>query len=367
MRLPRQDRAVPLPLAPWPGDAEPTARPFRRHHPRTGHPSAPLAAFLPDRFRKLPDPARDLPRLAKDPDAAAALAAAVARVPTSHRLLLGDARALRLPPDSLHLVVTSPPYWTLKEYRRSDGQLGWIEDYEEFLAELETVFRRCRDALVPGGRMVCVVGDVCLSRRKNRGRHTVVPLHASIQERCRALGFDNLAPIIWHKIANARHESDRAPGGFLGKPYEPNAVVKNDIEFILMLRKPGGYRSPKLSARILSLLPVTRFRECFRQVWNDIPGASTRDHPAPFPLALADRLVRMFSFVGDTVLDPFAGTATTQVAAARCGRNSIGVEVEATYFDIAARRLRRESGTLLGSSVVTTGKIGPETLGTEGG
>ena len=283
------------------------------------------------------------PGLAKDPDAAAALAAAAARVPTRHRLLLGDAREVRLPPESVHLVLTSPPYWTLKEYRRSRGQLGWIGNYEEFLGELERVFRRCRDLLVPGGRLVCVVGDVCLSRRQNRGRHTVVPLHASIQERCRRLGFDNLAPIIWHKIANAAHETERGSGGFLGKPYEPNAVIKNDIEFLLMQRKPGGYRSPDLAARTLSLLPAARFRECFRQVWRDIPGASTKDHPAPFPLALADRLVRMFSFVGDTVFDPFTGTATTQVAASRCGRNSIGIEVEAAYFDIASRRLKLES------------------------
>ncbi len=88
--------------------------------------------------------------------------------------------------------------------------------------------------LVPGGRLICVVGDVCLSRRKNEGRHTVVPLHASIQDRCRKIGFDNLAPIIWHKIANAVYEVDNGNGGFLGKPYEPNAVIKNDIEFILM-------------------------------------------------------------------------------------------------------------------------------------
>ncbi len=142
-----------------------------------------------------------------------------------------------------------------------------------------------------------------------RARHTVVPLHASIQERCVALGFDNLAPIIWSKIANVVHEVNRGGGGFLGKPYEPNAVVKNDIEFMLMQRKPGGYRRPTISARILSLLSRDYFRQCFRQIWDDVPGAPTGAHPAPFPVGLADRLVRMFSFVGDTVLDPFNGTA----------------------------------------------------------
>jgi DNA modification methylase len=196
-----------------------------------------------------------------------------------------------------------------------------------------------------------------LSRRKNSGRHTVVPLHASIQERCRALGFDNLAPIIWHKIANAAHEVERGTAGFLGKPYEPNAVIKNDIEFILMQRKSGGYRRPSLAARTLSLLSEASFKTLFRQVWSDIAGASTRDHPAPFPAALADRLIRMFSFVGDTVLDPFMGTASTNVAAAACGRNSVGIEVDPTYFDQAAKRMHHEAVDLFDATDITTGIV----------
>ena len=139
----------------------------------------------------------------------AAIEAAVVEVPTRHQLLLGDARLAALPAESVHLVVTSPPYWVLKEYRRADGQLGWIEDYEEFLQQLDEVWRKCHTALVPGGRLICVVGDVCLARRRNRGKHMVVPLHASIQEHCREIGFDNLAPIIWSKIANAAYEVDR--------------------------------------------------------------------------------------------------------------------------------------------------------------
>ncbi len=279
-------------------------------------------------------------------------------VPTRHRLLLGDARRASLPAGSVQLVVTSPPYWILKEYRQADGQLGWIEDYEEFLSQLDQVWRMCYTALVPGGRLVCVVGDVCLARRKNRGKHTVVPLHASIQEHCREIGFDNLAPIIWSKIANAAYEVERGTGGFLGKPYEPNAVIKNDVEFILMQRKGGGYRKPGLAARILSLLSEPSFKRFFQQIWTDIPGESTRDHPAPYPVALADRLIRMFSFVGDTVLDPFNGTATTQVAAAACGRNSIGIEVDPVYFADGLDRLRRESGGLLSTAQVSTGEVG---------
>ena len=320
----------------------------------------PLDAFVPEPLRQLDEPARDLPRMAKDSSAMAKISAAVAQVPTRHRLLLGDARRALLPAESVHLVLTSPPYWTLKKYRRAAGQLGWVADYDEFLDQLDAVWRLCHRALVPGGRLICVVGDVCLSRRRNGGRHTVVPLHASIQERCRALGFDNLAPIIWHKIANAAHEVERGTGGFLGKPYEPNAVIKNDVEFILMQRKPGGYRRPSRAARTLSLLSEASFKTMFRQVWTDIAGASTRDHPAPYPVALAERLIRMFSFVGDTVLDPFTGTASTQVAAAACGRNTLGIEVDPVYFGKALTRLRNETTSLLSTADVSAGEIDTE-------
>lgn len=317
-------------------------------------PTCPLDRHVPPALLDLAHPAKDLPRLAKDRDAVKEIEAALRGVPTRHEVVVGDARALDLPDESVHLVLTSPPYWTLKEYRRGDAQLGWIEDYDDFLDQLDAVWSMCHRALVPGGRLVCVVGDVCLSRRSNKGRHTVVPLHASIQERCRAIGFDNLAPIIWNKIANAAYEMGGGPGGFLGKPYEPNAVVKNDIEFVLMQRKPGGYRQPSLAARVLSLLPRQTFDECFRQVWSDIPGTSVPGHPAPYPLALAERLIRMFSFVGDSVLDPFVGTGTTQLAAIDWGRNSIGVEVDRIYFDMAVERLGRKAGDLLRSATVHT-------------
>ena len=166
---------------------------------------APLDAFVPEPFRQLEDPARDLPRIAKDRSAMAKIRAAVAQVPTRHRLLLGDARRAVLPAESVHLVLTSPPYWTLKEYRRAEGQLGWVADYDEFLDQLDQVWRACYGALVPGGRLICVVGDVCLSRRRNSGRHTVVPLHASIQERCRALGGST----TWRRSSGTRSRTRR--------------------------------------------------------------------------------------------------------------------------------------------------------------
>lgn len=269
---------------------------------------------------------------------------------TTHRLYLGDARSYPyIPDESVHLVATSPPYWKLKHYNDTAGQMGNLQNYEEFLHELGKVWAECYRVLVPGGRVVCVVGDVCLSRREN-GRHVVVPLHADICVACRKLGFDNLNPIIWHKISNAAFEANTS-SKFLGKPYEPNAIVKNDIEFILMQRKPGGYRQPTEEQRRLSMIPKDDFNEWFRQIWT-ITGASTRDHPAPFPLELADRLVRMFSFQGDTVLDPFTGTGTTMLAALKADRNSIGIEIDPDYCRMALRRLHHENATLFSTARV---------------
>jgi DNA modification methylase len=310
------------------------------------------AEFVPKEILPLANPQTDIPRIAKDQRLVRLIDEAVQRIPTSHHLLLGDARRMEsLKPESVHLVLTSPPYWTLKEYRDSRDQMGHIEDYERFLTELDKVWMQCQRALVPGGRLVCVVGDVCLSRRKNAGRHTVVPLHASIQEHCRRIGFDNLAPIIWHKISNAVYEVENG-SSFLGKPYEPNSVIKNDIEFILMERKPGGYRTPAIMTRVLSLISEENHGKWFQQIWTGLTGASTRYHPAPYPLELAERLVRMFSFVGDTVLDPFLGTGTTTVAAAKTGRHSIGIEVDEHYFDLAHKRIANETSSLFSQTTI---------------
>jgi len=308
----------------------------------------PLQQFLPASVAHLEHPAAAIPRLAKDPRVMAEIEAAVQQIPTVHRLVLGDARDLSFIPDeSVHLAITSPPYWTLKQYPAHANQLGGITDYRRFLGELARVWAHCFRVLVPGGRLICVVGDVCRSRRQNGGRHTVVPLHAAIQEQCREIGFDNLTLIIWHKITNATFETAGHGAGFLGKPYEPNAVIKNDIEYLLMQRKPGGYRRPALATRVISVIAAENHRRWFQGIWTGVTGASTRAHPAPYPLELAARLIRMFSFVGDTVLDPFMGSGTSVVAAARWGRHSIGVEIAPPYHALATQRLRQSGAPVL--------------------
>jgi len=262
---------------------------------------------------------------------------------TTHELRLGDARDLSWIPDaSVHLVVTSPPYWTLKQYAPdNENQMGHFESYERFLSELDRVWRECARVLVGGGRICCVVGDICIPRKRG-GRHHVVPLHSDIQVRARRSGLDCLQPILWNKIANGATEAEGNGTGFYGKPYQPGGIVKNDIEYILFLRKGGEYRTTPALQKALSMLTKDEMKAWFRSIWADLRGASTRDgHPAPFPIELAERLIKMFSFAGDTILDPFAGTGSTSQAAIIAGRNSIASDIEPAYIEIAWQRIMR--------------------------
>lgn len=265
---------------------------------------------------------------------------------TRHEMVVGDARDLSfLACESVHLVVTSPPYFNLKPYASDNEgrQLGRIDDYDAFLDELDRVWRECARVLVPGGRICCVIGDILIPRRVD-GRHRVLPLPSDIQVRSRRHGLDNLTPILWFKIGNRTNEAGGGSSGYYGKPYQPGAIIKNDHEHIVMLRKPGGYRTTPMIQKALSMLQHDEMDAWMRPVWSDIRGASLRDgHPAPFPAEMAERLIRLFSFAGDTVLDPFAGSGSTAVAAIRTGRNSISVEIEVSYLNAATRRAAKEA------------------------
>jgi site-specific DNA-methyltransferase (adenine-specific) len=240
---------------------------------------------------------------------------------------------------SVHLIVTSPPYANLKRYVEGNpDQLGHIEDYEQFLTNMERWLRECERVLVPGGRICAVLGDVNVARR-DAGRHYVLPLSSDIKVIGRRAGLDNLQGITWLKVANIRLEASSS-SRYLGKPNLPNGVIKNDTEHIVFLRKPG-YRSPSAAMEEASFIPNDEYGRLFTTIWSDIPGASLKDHPAPFPPEIPRRLIRMFSFAGDTVLDPFGGTGTTALAAMELGRSSITYEVEAEYIPLIVRRLQK--------------------------
>ena len=210
---------------------------------------------------------------------------------TKHTVVEGDARDLTfLEKGSVHFVCTSPPYADLIEYPDHTGQLGNMASYEAFLDELDKVWAECLRVLVPGGRVACVVGDVCVSRRE-AGRHYVLPLSADIQVRARRLGFDVLTPIRWQKVANIKLEASKS-SRFLGKPNLPNGIVKNDIEHILFFRKPG-YRKPTPEMERLSHISTEEYARLFAPVWTDVTGQLRRDHPAPYPVEVPRRLIRM--------------------------------------------------------------------------
>ena len=255
-----------------------------------------------------------------------------------HQIVHGDARDLSwIDDESVHLVCTSPPYFNLVQYPETPDQLGNMDDYGEFLSQLGAVWEECHRVLVPGGRVACVVGDVLVSRRQG-GRHYVIPLGADIQVQAREVGLDCLTPIRWLKVGNIAMEASKS-SRYLGKPNLPNGIVKNDIEHILFLRKPGGYRSPTPEQEARSWISTDDYSNWFRPIWDDIPGARRSIHPAPYPFALAQRLIRMFSFVGDVILDPFSGTGTTARAAISTQRASISVDVDPTYAESAAKRI----------------------------
>lgn len=315
-----------------------------------------LERYIPDSCKNLLDLEESemrsaIPEIAKNPGKMNDIESAIESVPTDHRLIEKDAREIETLNESIGLVVTSPPYFDLKDYEAVDGQLGNESDFGEFSNLIRTVWQNCYEAIEPGGRLCVVVGDV-LRSRSEYGRHRMVPLHAKIIDQCESIGFDTLSPIIWYKIGNTSTEAGDS-SRFLGKPYEPGAAVENDIEYVLIFRKPGGYRSPSRLQRILSTIGEDRHKEYFTQVWQGVSGEPQTEHPAPYPVEIADRLIRMYSFVGDTVLDPFAGSGTTAVAASRIGRNSLNTEIVPEYVEKAKHRLENEKRTLVNLGKMT--------------
>jgi len=265
-------------------------------------------------------------------------------------VILGDSRYMGVIPDeSIHLVLTAPPTQALKGMHQNKEGVFPVTDYEAFLSGLKTVWEEVYRILVPGGRLIGIIGDIWLSRKKY-GRHRVIPLYADICVLCRKIGYDNLTPIIWHKI------SEKLPavkGGtkFLGAPYGPNGGIGNNVGYVLMQRKPGGYRKPDTDQKMRSRIPRSDYKKWFQQVWRVPHPAGVRTQH-PFPLEMACRLIRMFSFWDDTVLDPFCSTGTTLAAAMQCHRNSIGIDSDIRRCRMAFNRLQAQDEPLFTKTAI---------------
>lgn len=266
-------------------------------------------------------------------------------MPTTHVYIVGDSRRMSLVPDgSVHLVVTSPPYWQLKDYG-ARGQIGFDESYEEYVNSLNMVWQECGRVLHDGCRLCINVGDQ-FARSVYYGRYKVIPIRTEIIKCCEALGMDYMGAVIWRK-----HTTMNTTGGgaVMGSfPYLRNGILKIDYEFILIFKKPGTPPKPTQEKKEESRLSREEWNTYFASHWTFV-GAKQDGHIAVFPEELPKRLIRMFSFVGETVLDPFMGSGTTALAARNCGRNSIGYEINPEYASYYKSKLNTEQVDLAGT------------------
>jgi DNA modification methylase len=254
----------------------------------------------------------------------------------SAKLFVGDARRMGEVPDgSVHLVVTSPPYWDLKDYGVA-GQIGCGQTLHEYLGAIDGVWRECRRVLCDSGRLCINIGDQ-FARASLYGRYRVIPLHAEVIGQCCALGLDYLGAIVWQKKTTVETTGGAVVMG--SYPYPPNGIVELDHEYILICRVPGPARTVSREVKEQAALSREEWKQLFSGHWS-FAGERKRGHEAPFPEELPRRLVRMFSFPGDTVLDPFLGTGTTAAVALALGRNAVGYDVSEEYAKAAAERCR---------------------------
>ncbi len=259
--------------------------------------------------------------------------------------------------ESIHLVVTSPPYWQLKDYG-SNEQIGYHDSYESYINNLNLVWKGCHRVLHPGCRLCINIGDQ-FARAAYYGRYKVIPIRTEIIRFCETLGFDYMGAIIWQKVTTCNTSGGATIMGSF--PYPRNGVIKLDYEFILIFRKPG--RAPPVSKEIKEQSRLSReeWNEYFYGHWN-FSGARQDRHLATFPEELPRRLIKMFAFVGDTVLDPFLGSGTTCIAALELGRSSVGYEINEQYAEVAKRGLLEGADVLQqDAEVETIRQTGPGT------
>lgn len=239
-----------------------------------------------------------------------------------------------LPDTSVHLVITSPPYWQLKDYG-SDAQIGFNNSYEDYINNLNLVWKECHRVLHPGCRLCINIGDQ-FARSVYYGRYKVIPIRTEIIKFCEAIGFDYMGAIIWQKVTTCNTTGGATIMGSF--PYPRNGILKLDYEFILIFKKLGNSPKPTREQKELSKLTKEEWNTYFSGHWN-FAGVKQNGHIAMFPEELPARLIKMFSFAGETVLDPFLGSGTTSLAAKNLSRNSVGYEINADYIPIIKEKL----------------------------
>lgn len=261
-----------------------------------------------------------------------------------------------LPDNSVHLAITSPPYWQLKDYG-TDNQIGFHDSYENYINNLNLVWKECYRTLHNGCRLCVNIGDQ-FARAVYYGRYKVIPIREEIIKFCENIGFDYMGAIIWQKVTT----SNTTGGGVqMGSyPYPRNGILKLDYEFILVFKKLGDAPKPTKEQKELSKMTAEEWNTYFAGHWN-FAGARQNNHIAMFPEELPKRLIKMFSFVGETVLDPFAGSGTTALAAKNLDRNSVGYEINAEFIPFIKEKLETHQKDLNGTTYNFVKQKGIET------
>ncbi len=252
-----------------------------------------------------------------------------------------------VPDKSVHLIITSPPYWQLKDYG-SDGQIGFHETYESYINNLNLVWKECHRVLSPGCRLCVNIGDQ-FARSVYYGRYKVIPIRTEIIKFCETVGFDYMGAIIWQKVTTTNTTGGATIMGSF--PYPRNGILKIDYEFILIFKKLGAPPKPSIEQKKLSAMTKEEWNDYFSGHWN-FAGVKQNGHLAMFPEELPARLIKMFAFVGDTVLDPFLGSATTSLAAKNLGRNSIGYEINSAFLPIIKYKLNVSQSDIIGTEYI---------------
>jgi DNA modification methylase len=275
-----------------------------------------------------------------------------------HKIFIADSRSMReVPDESVHLVITSPPYWQLKDYD-SVRQIGFHDTYEEYINNLNLVWKECHRVLHDGCRMCINIGDQ-FARSVYYGRYKVIPIRTEIIKFCESIGFDYMGAVIWQKVTTCNTTGGATIMG--SYPYPRNGIIKIDYEFILLFKKPGDPPLVNKAAKEQSKLSVEEWNEYFAGHWN-FPGEKQDKHLAMFPEELPRRLIRMFSFVGETVLDPFLGSGTTSLAAKRLQRHSIGYEINGSFLPVIRKKIGAEQADIFSQAIVEVVKPARATI-----
>ncbi len=267
---------------------------------------------------------------------------------TRQKIIIGDSRCMEeVEDESIHLVITSPPYWQLKDYGNGN-QIGFNDSYEEYINNLNLVWSECQRVLHKGCRLCVNIGDQ-FARSVYYGRYKVIPIRTEIIKFCECVGFDYMGAVIWQKVTTCHTTGGATVMGSF--PYPRNGILKLDYEFILIFKKHGS--PPKVSKEIKeqSRLTQKEWNQYFTGHWN-FPGEKQNKHLAMFPEELPKRLIKMFSFVSDTVLDPFLGSGTTSLAAKNLNRNSIGYEINDDFLSTIKEKVGLKQKTIFGEDAV---------------